>query len=68
MHRQNIQEATDGIRRQLIAVREPDDLKTVLDIELVRKLDLLGIPISSVSIERPTSDPAYTGPLSSALP
>ena len=50
MHRQNIQEATDGIRRHLIAVREPDDLKTVLDIELVRELDLLGIPIDSLSI------------------
>jgi hypothetical protein len=68
LHRQNIQEATDGIRRHLIAVREPDDLKTVLDIELVRELDLLGIPIDSLSIELPTSDPAYSGPLSSALP
>ena len=37
-------------------MREPDDLKAVLDIELVRRLDSLGIAISSVSIELPTSE------------
>ncbi len=59
LYNQDVEDATKRIHRQLIAVREPDDLKTILDFDLIRELSLLGISINSVSIELPTSDPAY---------
>ena len=57
-YNQNIEAAMDRVHRQLIAVREPSDLKAVLEVDLIREFNLLNIPIDSTSIEVPTPDPA----------